>query len=1519
MSKSQELFTHAIVVFESLWPNLPSEAPKLVGDFSDRVKTQSAFKYSPTQNDYSGYYKIIPLNIVNLDVTQSKQGHSFNIVFDPSLVYIEANEGALPPDIHRFLLESTLNIPAEEAEKFNLLVGVLSSISEYDYLSTDNVRKYIVPGTIISQLLSELDTATIFLINEPTVLDETALLKIAGGNFTRKDEYSSNSISRILVDMGITPNMLSASGYTFGVYIDFVRKFYAQASLLLGIGLTTSPLATVFDSATTGININRDNVRKREVELIQKLMNSVKQINSNSNTSVPNKEDPSERVDVKFEQNFGNIIASNYMQKILANPNFGNTLIDYINKYYNSKRTSSYLMSWAMYESTRLQIANYIPGIQVKDVFKFGLEEINSPIEKAIISIGLDLIFRKEQPTQAALLRNIKERNMSDRNYATLNSMLNRIRENLPKGINLPSVEDYVRGISVIAEKIIQLLEMNEDFKRGEIADNAYRLGTNQNFKDTGVTRAIIDSNDITDVVGSNSSNTPALVLKAHVSSVTTNSSVNDNSANKTIRVSGEGFELPLKRHTIFFDQINRERNMFQTLMQYGLANVTPVDAALSVLENFAADTPLFTEIDRPDGQKSVLLSRGFDSYQAVKQLIVPTNLKGKKILQGSVVYPAANADENTALVFTPLHYINKTYLKTVKEIFTDIGLQNDFKNPGYRNVQEGTLYNTLTNILTENSNYSWFVDEFGYIKLRYEASAVSTPSSTILNPIITDETTINISTTTDEQSVYTLVEVVPTGIATQSPNEGYVQGIFGRAVPPTVADAEGIYTSKPLDARNKDTINLLLNSMQILDGLLKKYWAQFYNDNPSLKKDVPKTFYNPVEYKQIRSHYLGEKIQVTETKIVEKNVSNTLANANLEKPIAPPNIVAEDACADVITNATPAPPLTPVNTQSTTTTTNSQVQSQQPQPVKETVTETKEQLVSIFPKNSEKLANYFVPGKYSFSSPLNKGFISNNYKDLPLLEEDTKLWVINPLLKQKHMPNSTISLYDEMVLEFTKSLKQKYKKVSFSQDSIYQLIDLTSTLMVLGLSPKNINLLGQSNPHGELLRSLVNASVLKISGNLKKLAPSVVGNTDYTVRILPKQFSSQLPYDSLTLQNVLPSNISADLFKYGLRIQRLNDTYLSSLTYTRFRAEFYRRLHSEPVRTAQVQIIGNPLYKVGNTVLVVNERIDEYKQNYINRGALVTLEDLKTKSSANEAVRYTDLILKVDDLFSVEKIGVEISNPFIASNTKVTYDKIVQHFIDAYKFILEVSEGMPVSVAAYVPLFGIYSSPYPFVKDYLRDLVYLNIASTNYVKDYRALEEKLKNRILDILDTFSPQKNPTLDIPTILRLLEPQRHHAYQYHIEGINQSWSFGQIYTTTLNLNYGLPVSYVYIPYFSENEPVITVHDSVNTFEKKVFSKHIVGWMLNKTPHAVANYLGKIDETADKNRNGVIHSDHPLYTFSYRQYKHEAEFYMGSSRYKIATLLEKIKRKKKFPLLYGSFGSILNSIKTYSTKAL
>lgn len=1628
MSEPKQLFTYAFAVFESLWPRITGEAgdesPKLVGD--DPAK--SAFKYSGSQNEFSGYFKLIPLNILKVDTTSSMQGHKFSITMDSSLLYVEADPKSISPQLSDFLKASTLPLSTANA---HLLVGIMEGYSRdaFSTMSIQDVDRYVIPGEIFSQLVSEMDTCTIFMINEIGDFIEDEIIKLYTGSLSRINELSVSSTGRRLANVGISPgrNLITTQNFSEG--IGELRNFITNTNLIVERGITGGLAFRLYDT-------NKDSSREDISRMELSVLNRTQRTDETAENLV---DATSEDYDTTIGQVMGEYLAERYTPLLQSgNVEELENIRNSINDYY-SANTLSHIVPWSVYQTIRLQI---IDDLELDD------DSDDNAVDSITRTSVIDLVMAEYTPDYYSEIQT------SSNPEEVLDSAISVINERLNLDYDSPNSlksEHYIGGSALFANLINEsIIEARNEYEELEIYNPDY------------ITREISGSlpfsnQDLQSLKVPVSSHTPGFVLKGHVTSIETNSSVTSDQYEKYVVVNGEGAELPLKRHTIFYDQINREKTLFHQFLRYGLSNSSPLAAAIDLMETFAPDFIETSEAASEDIRIQTEFGRNAGLYRKNAGVIVN---------QGTVIYPEANSNPEDALLATPIHYIDLSYTRSIRDAFREVNLAEDVKLNAQRDVPQTNLFNVLGQILGDSSAYTWYIDEFGFMKVRYENSAAIAPSLTTLSPMIDDDNIINIKTSTSENNIFTMVEVVPQASTLRGPTEGRAPGIFGRATPPTVADYYALYQTINLDpddktqdiealfsvalsSFNEEVLNAIDN-YNLREGFSLKKPSAIWNNivdivGPS-SEQIPDVESSPVEEEaspQGNDSYGSDSPVSEEDDVSAEEASNTEVAVS-DEDVLPEGVTQNDLSSDgqlrddihlhpslrrrwlrikekfmeqypeapeprlsgtwrtrsaqeafksegksnaswgqslhnyypayafdvffnqsgniypeeelnnfariaveeeglewggnwtdfpdrphfqvpnyswqqakqgatinwgeytepedaedgAVISILPGGSVVPNSTddqppkQQTTLVYKEQYDLQDSSyanslrrgtgqassgGIVQTATRTrwsKPELESIFQETAR------IAGSPVLSA-LDTGqfseYAANSVEEVLLFDlERGRFDSINWINEEGEETNQSLYNYIAEAVEESVSnleLRDLGDISGFTSSSSSDFIRLLSTLVALGATPDNIGLLlrGQDEPAQVVQYVLRNARI--------RVNPRQLEDFPETALVLGSSRHRRLPYKNYPLQDTRPEAISADLFRYGLRIYRLDDYYLATLLFTKFRAEAIRRLHEEPIRAANISIVGNPIYKVGNTVLVTTREIEERKYNYINQGAINTLRDLPQTQSR--------IIFNIDEVSNSVQRDLNPSyrarHPFIETNLSessnfsfllVTEYGIKVHFESAYDFIHSITP-YPVPVSAYVPLYHIYRSKSPEVIRYLTLLVQLS--SREYQADYKELEEELQDSIIEITSSYYGEDYTAGDINKVINLLAPQNYHAYQYYIEQIQNSWSYGSTYTTKLSLNYGQPASVCHIPVDTDNYTKFKV----------------VGYLLNKSPYMLYNDRGKPSK--------FIKYEHPLYRFSLRQQEEEHKFYSSSQRYQVSYVLDKIRKRIMYPKMF------------------
>lgn len=329
MFSSDVFKTYAIVVIESLWPSQEDyrgEGENIV--FSSGSKNYELMKSSPLQSKYSGYYKIIPLNILSVNTSFSKEGGNFNISFTANnLLFIAETE--LPERLKKILETSSVRLENSAIEQFPFLEKV--------FVGNDKLRTgYITNYNIISQFIRELDTVSIYLVDIKEHLSNELLELYVGKKpgRTKQTEVAqlADKKQKILIQLGISKNELAL--------IDKSLKSKDLKNLLFYYRKFSYPL--IISRFFKALNLQLFSLNN---EIRSKIRNQ--EIENAKNESIE-----------VFINMFGRTIFDYYFK----NKNLREGITQCIDSYYKANTPISKLISWTAFETLRLKL-NEIFGI----------------------------------------------------------------------------------------------------------------------------------------------------------------------------------------------------------------------------------------------------------------------------------------------------------------------------------------------------------------------------------------------------------------------------------------------------------------------------------------------------------------------------------------------------------------------------------------------------------------------------------------------------------------------------------------------------------------------------------------------------------------------------------------------------------------------------------------------------------------------------------------------------------------------------------------------------------------------------------------------------------------------------------------------------------------------------------------------------------------------------------------------------------------------------------------------------
>ena len=394
--KTIKYITYPIVVIESLWPKLPEEAPKIAGP---EGSASNIFKTFGNSGEYAGYYKIVPLNILNINTTSNLNGHNFTITFDASYVYIELdpNNSSLPPKLVSDIRLSALNVDAQD---LHVLVGVLGSKSPNE-VGAAGVESYIVPYDTVATLVDELDTVTLYYISEEDLFEFDSLLRIGGGSFSRITPANADGSIKAARAVGLPearPRLETIND-----------KILSFRSFLSGIGVLT-----YFDlagRATYPYDLTRDNYREEAKRIQLKALNDYYD-NGGSYEDL-----------LQF---FPEIVAKKLATKTISRQQ----ITEELNNYYSSNSKVSLLLPFGFYKAIEITLVEVL-----------GSSGNTSAIAT---TAALDAILAKYNP---ALFSKLREDSFDPVNIRAAIEFINSLK--IPRTI---VVDDYLVGLNAFSD-----------------------------------------------------------------------------------------------------------------------------------------------------------------------------------------------------------------------------------------------------------------------------------------------------------------------------------------------------------------------------------------------------------------------------------------------------------------------------------------------------------------------------------------------------------------------------------------------------------------------------------------------------------------------------------------------------------------------------------------------------------------------------------------------------------------------------------------------------------------------------------------------------------------------------------------------------------------------------------------------------------------------------------------------------------------------------------------------------------
>lgn len=289
------------------------------------------------------------------------------------------------------------------------------------------------------------------------------------------------------------------------------------------------------------------------------------------------------------------------------------------------------------------------------------------------------------------------------------------------------------------------------------------------------------------------------------------------------------------------------------------------------------------------------------------------------------------------------------------------------------------------------------------------------------------------------------------------------------------------------------------------------------------------------------------------------------------------------------------------------------------------------------------------------------------------------------------------------------------------------------------------------------------------------------------------KVFSTDVKND-INNAELYSKNIAPEFFLYGLRMKSYNDAFIGAIDaqknndkFATFRAEIIRQLNKAPIKTANVEIIGNPNYYVGYITLVVNEKHSPIN-SYIS---LKTDRQIKSESKEENSIVGINEIVDLkefQDLYKAQKLSIRGYYPPNTINSDIVFSYIKETIKNIITYAKEIKY---VPASAVTGVFGAYTAE-SFSSDSLGEYLKLYIDGTvSLLPENQKNIPKLEDKYLDLITKYPEE------VQQYQKIFTPQNHLVAQGHIESVSHSWVFSGGYKTNLNINYLFPAIYFYLP--------------------------------------------------------------------------------------------------------------------------
>jgi hypothetical protein len=1320
-----------LVVFESAFPGSldPRDRTSYQGGlyFNEgfgNTSGNSLYRTSQYQNKYLGYYKIIPLNIVSISTSASKEGNSFTVELLPDYVYVlYDNLEYLPKEIRDAIGEKNLDSSLT-------LMSYLDSFLLGTYTSSTTLQSALLPRINLASVLSPMDTVSIYIARIPEYISDSLESVFFGQNPGRIKEIDFVKITKgkavkQLYDAGINiSDLFKLLGKSVTLHEQlYVFRKYSPKFLITQVGLGKEGIMGTFIVRVYGNNDYRKNLWEQEKNLFKNFPDSITEV----------------------QQLIGTILARKYVFAVRKNSRVINDIISNIDDYYKSNPISQFI-SWSAYE-TMLSIFAETFGENYVNYKSPSFKEIVLPVIKAFV---IENLFKDAYPTVLYSYDDSEIKNASKK----LSDYLSNVGVREVFGKNSPDniYTVYVEGVRTLFKLVMDNVKAIKD--SGAFNNNIKA----QEFIDEKVEGISFKANQSGDGL--------SLVLRGHITSISENFSVASGGASKSFRISGKGLEHPLDTHEIFFDKVSIKL-VSQPVENFSVSISDPISAAKRILENFAPQRIVGKDLDADTLNVKIVQDRGFDAFVKVKNRFEDSPTKYPYIIHGNTLAPSYLSDYSDLKIFTPIHYVSTNLMSALESTYRGLtNSQSAFLGINRNLPDRSSVLKAIKDAVSYNSLYRVFVNQFGELNLTFDISSISIPFSLSIIPPVTDESFISGELSVDEQNVSTMVEVTPTSFSVTAPSSPSLPIFYGRSTAEALYDLVEVYEIKTFDnskdegflkfldaATSRIGTNVLLAIKKKISSLEKKSKRTTEEENLLQSLKSIDSIVNKTPRDRINSFLKGETITTQkEVKVSVPVVKET-----------PGNTVTVETCG---------------GERETITQTGTQVEiKEEVQKIQQTESvylfESNPELGKVYSIAREAFLRYLSPiPDTSFYSPasLRNEILDASLSDLcaGINEEASKYLYVNEVCFKENI--------DALITFMAVGIKfpgREYK--NNTNDELNKFVKN----YVRRLEIKTLSTPIQG--YKSLYEPLSSNVVIEKSFSYFK---------DFFNYIIPSPDIKDIDKSKLYL-----ANISPDLFLYGLRTRTFQDSFIGTIDATEneekistLRAEMYRILNKEPMKTLKATIVGNPNYYPSYTTLVVLEEFSPLK-GYITQKTLSQLSDdsqrgYRTIIAVNEIVDSP----KFQNLYPSLLPKIPGYNPPTSINSGI----VEKYLIKSVEYILSKSKIKHFPAELYIPLFGVYENPQPktLVGDFIESI--FEYLETQFPDKAQLKHSAIYESLLNLAISYGGFLSEGFEY------LKPQNYLVAQGQIESVSHSFSVEGSFDTNLNLTYLLPAIYTYIPY-------------------------------------------------------------------------------------------------------------------------